>query len=123
MGAPGYQPHRELPPHAPMPGAPPYPAGEEHPPPPVGVRPPNRAVLFAVVSVVVAALLNVLLEYVVNGPLRTGGATPVIIVVAAVAAILVAAVGWRWRWAPWAVVVAGVVGYFVLRALSTVVFG
>lgn len=37
MGAPGYTPPPpNLAPHAPMPGAPPYPANEEHPPPPVG---------------------------------------------------------------------------------------
>jgi hypothetical protein len=123
MGAPGYEPYRELPPHAPMPGAPPYPAAEDHPPPPVGVRTPNRGVPVAIVSAAVAAVLNVVLEIVVNGPLRAGAATPVIIVVGAVTAILVAPPAWRWRWAPWVVVVAAVAGYFLLRALSVPLLG
>jgi hypothetical protein len=122
MGAPGYQPYRELPPHAPMPGAPPYPAGEEHPPPPVGVRPANRGALAAVVSAVLAAALNVLLEDVVNGPLRAGSVAAVAALVGAVTAILVAPPAWRWRWAPWVGVVAAAAGYFVLRALSTLVW-
>jgi hypothetical protein len=122
MGAPGYQPHRELPPHAPMPGAPPYPAMEDHPPPPVGVRRPNRAVPIAIVSVLVAAVLNAVLELVVDGPARAASATPVIIVVGAVTAVLVALPARRWRWAPWVVAVASVAGYFVLRALSTLVW-
>jgi hypothetical protein len=122
MGAPGYQPYRELPPHAPMPGAPPYPAMEDHPPPPVGVRAPNRGVPIAIVSVVVAAVLNVALELAVDGPLRAGQATPVIVLVGGVTAILVGLAAWWWRPRPWVVVVAAVGGYFVLRALSTLVW-
>lgn len=39
MGAPGYvPPPPDLAPHAPMPGAPPYPPYVEHPPPPMGDR-------------------------------------------------------------------------------------
>jgi hypothetical protein len=121
MGAPGYQPYRELPPHAPLPGAPPYPAMEDHPPPPVGVRPRYRGVPIAIVSVLVAAVLNVVLELVVNGPLEAGRATPVIVLVGGVTAILVALAAWRWRPPLWVVVVAGVTGYFLLRALSTLV--
>src|SRR5690349_14542523 len=108
MGAPGYQPYRELPPHAPMPGAPPYPAGVEHPPPPVGVRARYRGIPVAVVSAAVAAVLNVVLEIVVNGPYRAGRETPVILVVFAVTAVLAALAAWRFRWAPWLVVVATV---------------
>jgi hypothetical protein len=123
MGAPGYQPHRELPPHAPMPGAPPYPAAEEHPPPPVGERSTDRTALLAIITATAAAVLNVLLELVVNGP-RGVERTILEIVVSAVltAALLWPATRGR-QWPPAVVVLAGVAGYFLLRALATLVLG
>lgn len=63
QGAPGYSPFdpQRFPPHAPMPGAPPYPAGAEHEPPPIsaGRREPvlSRCAAAAAVWAVTALVL------------------------------------------------------------------
>ena len=69
QGAPGYSPFdpQRFPPHAPMPGAPPYPAGAEHEPPPISSSPRDRiltrclaaAAVWAVIAVVLALVTGV----------------------------------------------------------------
>lgn len=69
QGAPGYEPFdpQRFPPHAPMPGAPPYPAGVEHEPPPISAGRRDRVLprcaaaagVWAVVAVVLAMVTGV----------------------------------------------------------------
>jgi hypothetical protein len=122
MGGPGYQPYRELPPHAPMPGAPPYPAAQAPPRPRIG-QPRSRGIWPVVVAAAVfAVLLNLVLELVVNGLVGVGLAVVPVVLVGIVAGALVWAVARGRRW-PWLSTVAvTVLVYFVLRALSTLVF-
>ena len=67
MGAPGYQPHQELPPHAPMPGAPPYPAGLDEPVPPVGGG-PRTSYWMALAATAIGAVIQVVLLIAIAGP-------------------------------------------------------
>lgn len=121
MGGPGYQPYREQPPHAPMPGAPPYPATEALPRPKVGAR-SRPAWPVVVAAAVFAVVLNLVLELVVNGLAGVGAAT----VPALVVGVVTGGLGWalvrsrRWPWP--STVAVTVVVYFVLRALSSLVF-
>lgn len=60
-------PYQEHVPHAPMPGAPPYPPAKEHPPPPVG--PAGRTGYpKALGATAVWALVNLVLVLAVTGP-------------------------------------------------------
>ncbi len=68
-GAPGYLPPVDLPPHAPMPGAPPYPAREEPPPAEVGEQAPSRTgPLPVLAAAAVWALVDVALVLIVGAP-------------------------------------------------------
>jgi hypothetical protein len=118
MGAPGYQPHRELPPHAPMPGAPPYPAGEEHPPPPVGQAARTTPLALVLAACAVAAALNVLLVL-IFGPVTPVTAALIPVVVAAVTALGLWSVVRHRRMPFTLLLVVAVPAYFVLRALAT----
>jgi hypothetical protein len=92
-GAPGFSPSADdLPPHAPMPGAPPYPEPPDPGPPPVG-RPPRRG-RFRALAAVSAALLVVAVVLLTtgSGAARTAGG-----VVLAVAVVTVV-VGLLGRW-------------------------
>ncbi|GAY10574.1 hypothetical protein [Pseudonocardia sp. N23] len=124
-GAPGYSvvdPDR-LAPHQPMPGAPPYPAAEELPPPPVGERAtgtgPGRPLLAAAVWGVV----DLVLVFVVAGaPPSTSSVVLLLLVI--VAAVLVAGlltwlVARRRRWPSWALFLVAGLAFWVVRAATT----
>lgn len=121
LGGPGYQPYQEQPPHAPMPGAPPYPAIEAPARPRVNERSPGVWPAVALAAAF-AVLLNLVLELVVNGLVGVGLATAPAVLVGVVSAVPVWAVARVRRW-PWQFTAAvTVLVYFVLRALSTLVF-
>jgi hypothetical protein len=68
MGAPGYQPPMDhLPPHSPMPGAPPYPANTAHPPPPVGPQRRGTGYLLVLGAAAVAVVLHFVIVLAING--------------------------------------------------------
>ncbi|WP_346278257.1 hypothetical protein [Pseudonocardia sp.] len=123
MGAPGYSPYRDdLPAHAPMPGAPPYPSAEEHPPPPIG-RPAARTGFRAALgAAAVWAGVNLALVLIVTGapPSTTDvarflGALLVPTLLAALAVWLIA----RGRaWPFWLLVLAAAPFFWVLRAVA-----
>jgi hypothetical protein len=124
MGAPGYSPYRDdLPPHAPMPGAPPYPAAEEHPPPPVGRPAPRTGFSRALGAAAIWTVVNVVLVLIVAGGPSGGsdvarlvGALLVPTLLAALAVWLVA----RHRaWSFWLLVLSAAPIFWVLRALTT----
>jgi hypothetical protein len=122
MGAPGYTPYSDdLPPHAPMPGAPPYPATPEPAPAPVG-RPRARTRFRAALgATAVWALVNlVLVLAVVGAPGSTadlwrflGGLS----VSTLLAALAVWAVVRRRGWPFWLLVVVAAPLFWVLRAV------
>ena len=118
MGAPGYQPYRELPPHAPMPGAPPYPAGVEHPPPPVGQAARVTPFLLVLAACAIAAALNVALVL-IFGPVTPVTAVLLPVGVAAVTALVLWSVLRRRRLPFPLLLVLAAPAYFVLRALAT----
>lgn len=128
MGAPGYTPYQDdLPPHAPMPGAPPYPASEEHPPPPVG-RPRARTGFWtALGAAAIWAAVNLVLVLVVTGAPAAGsdvarflGALLVPVLVAALAVWLIAR---RRGWPFWMLVLTAAPIFWVLRAVTVQAFG
>lgn len=116
MGAPGYTPPPPgLAPHAPMPGAPPYPANEEHPPPPVG-EPRRTRYRSALLAAVVWAVVDLGVVVVVAGPFASPGAVAGGLLVPAVAASLPTGLVVRRRgWPFWAVVLMAAPFYGVLR--------
>lgn len=67
-GAPGYTPGADLPPHAPLPGAPPYPAREAPPPPPVGVPAVRTRLPLVLAAGAVWAVVDIVLVLVVGSP-------------------------------------------------------
>lgn len=124
QGGPGYSafdPER-FPPHAPMPGAPPYPAGVEHEPPPVSQRRRDRALprclaaaaVWAAVAVVVAALT-----------VAPGGWAPRALAIAlpflVTTAVLVPVA--RRGTGPWALVLVAGATFWVLHALAVTLLG
>ncbi|NMH81474.1 hypothetical protein [Pseudonocardia xinjiangensis] len=124
MGAPGYSPYRDdLPPHAPMPGAPPYPAAQEHPPPPVGRPAAHTGILAALGAAAVWAGVNVVLVLVVAGAPAAGSDVARLVGALLVPTLIAALVVWlvaRHRaWSFWLLVLAAAPVFWVLRALST----
>jgi O-antigen/teichoic acid export membrane protein len=103
-----------------MPGAPPYPAGVEHPPAPVGRGTPTTSFPVVLAACAVAAALNVALVL-IFGPVTPVTAVLAPVVVAAVTAPVLWAV-LRHRRLPFPVLlVVAVAAYLVLRALATLV--
>lgn len=118
-GAPGFTPGvDDLPPHAPMPGAPPYPAAPEHDPPPVG-RPARRTRFgTALGSAAVWAVVNVVLVVAVTGvPAAIGRFVVALVVPTLAAALAVWAVARRRAWAFWLLVLLAAPAFWVLRAV------
>lgn len=121
MGAPGYVPHPDqLPPHAPMPGAPPYPAREE--PAPVERQAGRTAYPLALVAALVWAAVDIVLVLIVAGlppsaqlAGRTVGAVSVTVVIAGTGTWLVAR---KHPWAFWVLVLVAAPFYWVLRAMT-----
>ena len=127
MGAPGYTHYADdLPPHAPMPGAPPYPAAEETPPP-VG-RPAARTrfgVALGAAAVWAAVNLGiVLLVAGAPGSARQLGAFVGALVVPTVLAALIAwLVGRRRAWSFWFLLLVTAPLFWVLRAVFNLPVG
>jgi hypothetical protein len=120
-GAPGFTPSMDgLPPHAPMPGAPPYPSARDHGPPPVG-RPPRR-MRFAVAlgAVAVWAAVNLVLVLAVAGapgsPRSFGSFIGALVVPTVLAALVVWAIARRRRWPFWLLVLVAAPIFWALRA-------
>jgi hypothetical protein len=111
----------DLPPHAPMPGAPPYPEALEHGPPPVG-RPARRTRFVAALgAAAVWAAVNLVLVLVVAGPpggaAVLGGLLGALLVPTLLAALVVWAIARRRAWTFWLLVLTTAPLYWVLRAV------
>jgi hypothetical protein len=123
LGAPGYSPYRDdLPAHAPMPGAPPYPPAEEHPLPPIG-RPSARTGFGAALgAAAVWAGVNLVLVLVVTGapPSTTDVARflAALLVPTLLAALAVWLIARRRVWPFWLLVLAAAPFFWVLRAVA-----
>ncbi|GAA3230327.1 hypothetical protein GCM10017691_23160 [Pseudonocardia petroleophila] len=124
MGAPGYSPPPpNLAPHAPMPGAPPYPPHVEEPLPPVGGRGRTRY-LRALGAAAVWAAVNLVLVLVVDGPAPSAEALGRVVGGLLVAALLAALGTWlvlrRRASAFWVVVLVALPFFVVVRLLTAV---
>jgi hypothetical protein len=111
----------DLPPHAPMPGAPPYPEAPEHGPPPVG-RPARRTRFMAALgAAAVWAAVNLVLVLVVagapDGAAVLGGLLGALLVPTLLAALVVWAIARRRAWTFWLLVLMAAPLYWVLRAV------
>jgi hypothetical protein len=126
MGAPGYTPYSDdLPPHAPMPGAPPYPATPEPAPAPVG-RPRERTRFRAALgAAAVWALVNLVLVLVILGAPGSAQALGMfvggLVVPTLLAALVVWAIARRRGWPFWLLVVVALPLFCVLRAVLSAV--
>lgn len=127
MGAPGYLPGTDdLPPHSPMPGAPPYPPAAEPAPPPVGRRPRTRF-RAALGATAVWAAVNLVLVLLVVGPPGSaralGALAGALLVTTALAALVVWWVARRRGWSFWILVLVAAPVFWVLRAFTNLPFG
>ncbi|WP_147254101.1 hypothetical protein [Pseudonocardia hierapolitana] len=121
-GAPGFTPGVDgLPPHAPMPGAPPYPAAPEHAPPPVGRRARRTRFVTALGATAFWAVVNVVLVVAVvgvpPGPAAFGQFVGVLILPTLLAALAVWAIARRRAWPFWLLVLLAAPFFWVLRAV------
>jgi hypothetical protein len=128
MGAPGYTPYADdLPPHAPMPGAPPYPAAEEAPPPPVGRPPARTRFRVALGASAVWAAVNLVLTLVVAGAPGGAGEFLSFVVGVVVSAVLAALVAWLVgrgpSWSFWFLLLVTAPLFWVLRAVLILLVG
>ncbi|MCO1655961.1 hypothetical protein [Pseudonocardia humida] len=123
MGAPGYQPHQELPPHAPMPGAPPYPAGIEPDPAPVGRPGPRTSYPLALGATSIGAALQLVILLALAGPPPSSAAFGAVVGSTVVPTALGSLVLWliarKRAWPFWLLAIVGVVIYFAIRLLAT----
>jgi hypothetical protein len=122
MGAPGYTPYTDdLPPHAPMPGAPPYPEAPEQSPPPIGQPPPRTRFRAALGAAAAWAAVNVVLVLLVLGPPSNARAVGAFIGTLVVATVLAGLGVWliarRRAWPFWLLVLIAAPVFWVLRAL------
>jgi hypothetical protein len=121
-GAPGYSSYSDdLPPHAPMPGAPPYPAAPEPEPAPVGRPPARTRFRTALGATALWAAVNVVLVLLVSGPpddaQALGRLTGALLVATLPAALVLWLVARRRAWSFWLLVAAAAPLYWVLRAV------
>jgi hypothetical protein len=110
----------DLPPHAPMPGAPPYPEAPEHGPPPVG-RPARRTRFVAALgAAAVWAAVNLVLVLVVagapGGAAALGGLVGALLVPTLIAGLVIWAIARRRSWPFWLLLLATAPLFWVLRA-------
>jgi hypothetical protein len=123
MGAPGYQPYQELPPHAPMPGAPPYPAGIDHGAPPVGAVRPRTSYWRALGATAIGAAVNLVLIVLLNdvpwSARLAGAAVGMLVIPTALGSLALWLIARRRAWAFWLLAVLGVAIYFVIRLVLT----
>ncbi|MDN5748785.1 MAG: hypothetical protein L0H64_09785, partial [Pseudonocardia sp.] len=112
-----------LPPHAPMPGAPPYPAPEELPSPPVGGRAGRSTYPLALVAALVWAAVNVVGLLVVSGLPPSADAVGATVGEVLVTTMLAGTGTWlvarRHPWAFWVLVLVAAPFYWVLRLIQT----
>jgi hypothetical protein len=123
MGAPGYAPHPELPAHAPMPGAPPYPEREPTPAVAPGRPRPRSRALLAPAAAAAWAVLDVLLTMALTGTAGLARVGVGLLVGALLTALLG---GWLARGRSWPLPVLLLVVaplYWVLRAVATALLG
>ncbi|GEL23231.1 hypothetical protein PSU4_21850 [Pseudonocardia sulfidoxydans NBRC 16205] len=124
-GAPGYTPvdPDRLTPHAPMPGAPPYPAAEELPPPPVGDTATGTRLRRPMLAAAVWGVVNIVLVLAVSGPppsSSAGGALVGMIVVSVlVAGLLTWVLARRRAWPFWVVVLVTGLLFWIVRVATT----
>lgn len=121
-GAPGFTPGIDgLPPHVPMPGAPPYPEAPEHAPPPVGQPARRTRFVTALGAAAVWAGVNIVLVLAVAGappgPAAFGQLIGALIIPTLLAAVAVRAIARRRVWAFWLLVLLAAPFFWVLRAV------
>jgi hypothetical protein len=124
-GAPGFTPGVDgLPPHTPMPGAPPYPETPEHGPPPVGRPAARTRFVTALGAAAVWAVVHVLLVLAVAGPPPSdralGRLIGVMVGPTLLAAVAVWAIARRRARAFWVLVLMAAPFFWVLRAFFVV---
>jgi hypothetical protein len=122
MGAPGYTPYSDdLPPHAPMPGAPPYPAAPEPAPAPVATPRTRTRFRAALGAATVWAAVNLVLVLVVSGAAGSaealGRSVGGLVVPTLLAALAVWMIARRRGWPFWLLVVVAAPLFWVLRAV------
>ncbi len=99
MGAPGYTPHQEYPPHGPMPGAPPYPPQTEYPPvAPVGRTSWGKALGATMIWPAVALVLLLVLLGAPGSPQAAGAAVGRLVVGALLTSVVVWLIARRRPW-------------------------
>jgi len=124
-GAPGYTPvdPDRLVPHQPMPGAPPYPAAEELPPPPVGERAAGTGFGRPMLAAALWGVVNVVLVLLVSGPPPSGAAGwalgGMIVASVLVAGILTWVVARRHAWPFWVLLLVTGLLFWVVRVATT----
>lgn len=115
MGAPGYVPHPGPAAHAPMPGAPPRPASEEH-------AAPRTPFPLALAATLVWAAVNLVLVVVVSGLPPSaelmGRTVGGLLITALFAAVLTWVVAHRHGWALWVLLLVAAPFYWALRVLT-----
>lgn len=136
MGAPGYTPYADnLPPHAPMPGAPPYPAAEEPPPSAVGGPPARTGFSSALGAAAAWAVVNLVIVLLVAGAPGSAGEFAAFVGALIVPTLLAALLAWllpaliarftgRGRaWSFWFLLLVTAPLFWVLRALANLLVG
>ncbi|OZM80069.1 hypothetical protein [Pseudonocardia sp. MH-G8] len=121
-GAPGYTSYSDdLPPHAPMPGAPPYPAAPEPGAPPVGQPRPRTRFRAALGAAVTWASVNLALVLAVSGAPGSAESLGRFVGALGVPTLLAAAAVWavarRRGWPFWLLVVVAAPVFWFLRVV------
>jgi len=124
MGAPGYQPPMDhLPPHAPMPGAPPYPPNVPPGPPPVGQQGGRTSYPKALGATAIGAALQLVLLLALAGlPPSSeafGAVVGGMVVPTALGSLVLWLIARKRAWPFWLLAVVGVAIYFAFRLVVT----
>jgi hypothetical protein len=129
-GGPGFTPYQDTEmPHAPMPGAPPYPPDLEPPPP--QIRPetttgPGTGLGRALLAAGLWAMIGLALVLVVDGVPAVGDLGrfgTALVVPTVLTAVVVRIVGSARAWSFWMLLLVAAPIFWVLRALQNVVLG
>ncbi|MGD9986100.1 hypothetical protein [Pseudonocardia sp.] len=124
-GAPGFAPvdPDRLTPHAPMPGAPPYPAAEELPPPSIGATATGTPLRRTMPAAVGWGVVNVVLVLAVSGPPPSSSAGwalgGMIVASVLVAGVLTWVVARRRAWPFWVVILVTGLLFWIVRVATT----
>jgi hypothetical protein len=123
-GAPGFTPYQDVVmPHAPMPGAPPYPPAVA--PPPAAPRPPGLTTGRAFAVAATWAAVSVVAALVIGGAPSPGDLGLFLLALGAptlLTALAVRFVGRVRAWPFWLLVVVAAPFFWVLRALQNLIF-